>query len=389
MKKQVEQFEGMNVTLNVTENCNLRCKYCYETCKTPKRADYDTCVKFIDWVLQEGVLKSSDPNMDKVLHQGIVFDFIGGDAFTEIDLLEKLFRYITYKMSSISNERFLKGYRFNVCSNGTLFERKKVRDFCEKWKDNLFVNVSIDGCPEIHDLNRVYENGLGSMETILKWWPWFKKTFPTGARGTKSTCSKNSIPYLYDSLKFMHETLEMDNIMQNFIMEDTGCTEEDYQELDRQMGLCVDYMLEHRDELYWSMIEDDFRLREDFEPNTETNCGSGWMPTMSIEGDVYPCFRWLPASQNGDRGIMSAGNVNNNDLDTEIFKFVQVASKRRICTRNSECFNCPYDLVCPYCIAGGYAEYSTFWRPTHICRITKIRCRHSEDYWRRYNADQA
>ena len=46
-----EQFKGLNCTINTTEDCNLRCKYCYETCKTTRKIDIDKCYKFIDLIL--------------------------------------------------------------------------------------------------------------------------------------------------------------------------------------------------------------------------------------------------------------------------------------------------------------------------------------------------
>ena len=46
---ETPHFEkGLNITINTTEDCNLRCKYCYEIKKKKKSIDFETCKKFID-----------------------------------------------------------------------------------------------------------------------------------------------------------------------------------------------------------------------------------------------------------------------------------------------------------------------------------------------------
>ena len=376
----IRHFEGFNITINVTEDCNLRCSYCYETCKTKRSVSLSDCKKFINRILDEDFPKTS---LTGLLNSSVVFDFIGGDALMRVDLLEEIFRFITTKMALLE-DRFPRGYMFNVTSNGTLFENPDVRSFCERWKNVLSVGVSIDGCPAIHDLNRVYPSGKGSMESILKSWSWYQKTFPSNANSTKSTCNRDSIPYLYESLKFMHETLGLKYIYQNFIMEDMHLTEEDLDLLEEQFNRCLEYVLDHRHDLYWSMIEQDDLVdgSHTFDPEV-TRCGSGWMPTLSVDGCVYPCFRWLAPSQNGQNGVMSAGHINGV-LNFDRFLEVQENSKKGTCS-DEECKACEWESFCAYCIAGCYAETGTFKRLKHICEITKMKGRMSREYWRRYH----
>lgn len=392
MIEDIPQFEGINCTINTTENCNLRCKYCYETNKTTKSIDLETAKKFIDLILSEVNLEK-DPfgfiKLDKYqyLYNGIVLDFIGGDSLIDPELLDKILSYFTYKFGFVS-EKYSRGWKASISSNGTLFYREDVRRFCEKWKDTLSLGVSIDGCPEIHDMNRVFPDGSGSMKAIMEWWPWYQKTFPSNSLSTKATASKNTIPYLYDSLVFMHETLGLKYIHQNFIMEDTGINDEDLTLLDKQLEKCVQYVLEHRHELYWSMIDKTQFTRngnngkEDF--YTNGRCGSGCMPCLSIDGKIYPCFRWLPASQNGNPNVMCVGNVDEGFTNVENFVKVSNGAIRTNCTREEKCRTCEYEPGCAYCIAGCYAEYGDFIRTTHICEITKLQYKWAEEYWRRY-----
>lgn len=367
-----KEAEGINCTINTTEDCNLRCKYCYEINKRPKSIDLDTCYKFIDLLFsEENILQLEDKQF---LEDGLIIDFIGGDSLINPDLLDKILNYVNYKYVT-GNKFKKKGWRASISSNGTLFEREDVRAFCEKWSPYLSLGISIDGCPEIHDMNRVYPDGTGSMSTILKWWPWYKKWFPENAEGTKATCARSSIPYLYESLKWMHEELGLKYISQNFIMEDTGCTEEDYKELDKQLEKCCYYVLEHSSEMYWSMIDPNIHTlckpKDDPDFFTKGRCGSGCMPCLSIDGRIYPCFRWLPHTQQS-AGVMCVGDVEKGFYNRQNFYTVAKGSIRSNCTRDPKCLDCEYEPGCAYCIGGCYAEHGDFIRTTHICEITKL-----------------
>lgn len=395
MIKNLPHFEGLNCTINTTENCNLRCKYCYETNKTTKSIDLETVKKFIDLILNEVTLEKDIFNLkasnQEWIYGGIILDFIGGDSLIDPELLDRILTYFNYKFSFVS-ERYPRGWKASLSSNGTLFYREDVRKFCEKWKDQLSLSISIDGCPEIHDMNRVFPDGSGSMKAIMEWWPWYQKTFPIYAQQTKATLSKNSIPYLYDSIKFMYEVLGIRYINANFIMEDTGATKEDYKELDSQFSKIVDYIIEHRNDMYVSLFdrsqftrEGNNQSRQEKDFNTKGRCGSGCMPCLSIDGKIYPCFRWLPASQNGNSDIMCVGSVEKGLTHIENFNKVLNGAIRSNCTKEEKCRTCEYEPGCAYCIAGCYAEYGDFIRTTHICEYTKLQYKWAEEYWRRYD----
>lgn len=386
-----EQFKGLNCTINTTEDCNLRCKYCYETCKTTRKIDIDKCYKFIDLILSTDNFLSIEDEEDMWLYDGRVFDFIGGDSLMNVDVLDKIMNYINTKVN-LRKEPLKNGWRASISSNGCLFHKEEVRKFCEKWRKNLNLGISIDGCPEIHDKNRIFPDGTGSMETIMKWWPWYKKTFPKESLGTKATCARDSIPFLYESLVFMHETLGMKYISQNFIMEKTGCNEDDYRELDRQLELCAKYVLDHSDEMHWTMLDVNFipecNVTNFDDPEDDFykkgRCGSGCMPTCSIDGKIYPCFRWLPHTQNGVEGVMCVGNVDEGFIHKENFVAVQKGSTRDNCTKDEECRKCEYEPCCNYCIGGCYAEHGDFIRTKHICEIIKLQCKWARWYWKEF-----
>lgn len=403
------QDKGLNCTINTTEDCNLRCKYCYEINKRPNSIDLDYCKKFIDVLFDD-----PDPiNINKYekgtgiydrewYKEGIVLDFIGGDALMDVDTLDKVCTYFTFKLWTTDPKKnpnvsyWRDHHRFSLSSNGTLFSDPKVRAFCEKWAGTLYVGVSIDGCPEIHDKNRIMlargKNGeeLGSMKYILESWDWYKKIFPTGATSTKATCSKETIPYIYDSLKFMHEELGLKEVMQNFIMEDTGATEDDYKLLDEQLRKCVPYVLEHRHDLHWQMFDyhqfAKHKLSTGVDWTEKGHCGSGAMPCLGINGNIYPCFRWAPHTQKLDNPEpIVVGNVHDGLNYKEGFNDVREGAYRSNCTKETKCRSCIYESACSYCIGGCYAEFQDFTRTTYICEFTKLQSKWAKVYWNEFN----
>jgi len=383
-----------NVTLNTTEDCNLRCTYCYEVHKRRRKLSMDDAKAFIDHILTDpdpaGLLDDPDPVFRKAYQKGLVVDFIGGDSFMDVPFLDEICSYTLAKVMTTDtpNARNWRGkLHFSISTNGTLFS-EQARRFCEKYKDLLLVGISLDGCPEIHDVNRVFPDGSGSMQSIIRHWPWYKKTFPIQSMQTKSTANRQSIPHLYDSLVYLHEQLGLRYINQNFIMEDTGCTQADYEELDRQMEKCTAYVLEHRDDLFWSMLSKEqfgyAHLSTGPDWDCTGHCGSGAMPALSVDGRIYPCIRWLPHTQI-DKADFIVGTAKEGFTHKENFLRVREGAYRASCSLDEKYRKCEVESACSYCIGGCYSEFGEFKRTTYICEITKLMVKWARRYWDEYN----
>ena len=75
MKKQI--------TLVITEQCNLDCAYCYENHKSFKKMDFGTAKKIIDKELT-----------DEENYEEITIDLFGGEPFLNIDLIQQISDYM-------------------------------------------------------------------------------------------------------------------------------------------------------------------------------------------------------------------------------------------------------------------------------------------------------
>lgn len=256
-----------------------------------------------------------------------------------------------------------------------------------KYKDNISIGVSIDGCPEIHDKNRIFADGRGTMKEIMKYWDWYLDWHGCETAATKATCNKDTIPYLYKSIKFLHEEMGLKHININFIFEDMKLTEDDLKELDKQMEKSVEYIFEHRDDIHVSMFDRGFGIGEPMKDPDKGWCGSGSMPCLSINGKIYPCFRFSPNTMHSRDLDFSVGDVWTGFSRKENFAIVREQTRKKISPQ--KCFDCPVESSCAWCIGGAFAEKGEFYRQVNICEIKKLQDKWSRKYWEWYDKDKA
>ena len=125
-----------NITFIVTKDCQLACKYCYLVGKnTKERMSFDVARKAIDYILSSREIFNE---------QSVVWDFIGGEPFLEIDLIDSICDYIKTEMYKL-NHPWFNSYRFSFSTNGINYNSEKVQQFVSKNLTHLSVGVTIDG----------------------------------------------------------------------------------------------------------------------------------------------------------------------------------------------------------------------------------------------------
>lgn len=149
---QLEAWNGstaQSLTFIVTEDCNLRCKYCYITHKASnKKMNIDVAKKFIDYVL----------NSEMVKQHAVTLDFIGGEPMLEIDLIDEICDYFKLKTYEKGNSWYW-NYRISICTNGVNYSDERIQNFISKNSRKLGITITIDGIKEKHDLQRVFPDG--------------------------------------------------------------------------------------------------------------------------------------------------------------------------------------------------------------------------------------
>ena len=112
IKERTEPWQSgktKNITFIVTKDCQLACKYCYLVGKNNKeRMSWDVAKKAIDYILMRET---------EFREESVVWDFIGGEPFLEIELIDKICDYIKIELFK-RNHHWFNSYRFSFSTNG-------------------------------------------------------------------------------------------------------------------------------------------------------------------------------------------------------------------------------------------------------------------------------
>lgn len=85
-KRSWKNGMAKNITFIVTKDCQLACKYCYLVGKNSKeRMSWEVAKKAIDYILD---------HEEDYKEESVVWDFIGGEPFLEIDLIDTICDYL-------------------------------------------------------------------------------------------------------------------------------------------------------------------------------------------------------------------------------------------------------------------------------------------------------
>lgn len=368
------------LTFQVTDACNLACTYCYQTHKHHNVMPIEIAKKVVDCLFDDNY--KIDTYLDSSKLTGIVLDFIGGEPLLEIDLIDEIMDYFVQQAilhKSILAHRF----RISLCSNGVLYFEPNVQKFINKWRKNLSLSISIDGCKELHDMCRLFPDGRGSYDIAIK--AANAERAINHELSTKMTLAPNNVSYLFNAIKNLTE-VGYEQIFFNCVFEN-GWEIEHAKELYNQCKLVSDYLIPLEKSPYISFFDE--KLCSPLSPEDNNNwCGgTGLMLAVDYKGDFYPCLRYMESSV-GDRvEPYIIGNVIDGIGKTQ--KTCDKISCLDCVTRRSqstdECFNCEIAKGCAWCSAYNYEEFGTVnKRATYICIMHKARALANTYFWNKY-----
>lgn len=350
--------QARTITIQVTEDCNLKCSYCYQINKSPKRMDFETAKKFIDLILTDDETMNSYIN--KYNTDFIILDFIGGEPLLEIDLINKIVEYFIKRCIELDHP-WVYGYMISIGTNGTLYFTDKVQKFLDKYQNKLSLNITVDGDKDLHDSCRVFADGSGSYDlassaTI----DWIKRTNGNG-KSTKLTIAPENVKYLKDAIVNMIN-LGFEFINENCVYEDVWSLK-DAKELYTQLVEIGDYLIEND-------LESRINLRilnpDSYQPLSPTNnsnwCGGdGSMLAVDVNGDLFNCIRYMRSSLGDDQEPLVIGNVDIGIGNTEKHKknILMMKTITRRSQSTDKCFWCPIAKGCGWCSALNYQTFGT------------------------------
>jgi len=355
--KHKKSGQSISIRMILTEDCNLRCTYCYAgNNKNPKKMTKKIGENIIDYWLEN----SEPPENDKQ-----ELSLWGGEPLLEWELFKHLVKYAQSKNDNL---------KIWTVTNGVLFTPEKIK-WCHEHK--VFVCISVDGVKGIHDKYRKFKNGSGSWEIIEKN---IKATKKFGKyQFLMTTVTPYNTPYLLQSLKYYFEELGINYI--NYVFQYEGnWTKDDFIELETQARHMIDYAKDNGITLPpWTQ-----QLRK-YNPG----CGAGTVFSVwSVEGIQFPCHRFdLHDNTFKEKTQLpyAFGYLKDD-------KFIKLNNKNDFVyfneNQNSKCLKCEI-FGTKFCEGGCFGVNFIYDGNIHgtysnQCEFKKLLYRVSKDLWKLY-----
>lgn len=353
-----------NLTFQVCDDCCLKCTYCYQGFKGHHKMTFETAKKAIDQLL------NANDNIKDYINSweipGVVIEFIGGEPFLEIDLIDQITDYFVSKMIELHHPWATK-YMISISTNGILYFDPRVQEYIKKNQNVLGLSISIDGDKELHDSCRVFPDGSGSYDKAMEAVRHYMKHY-NHEIGSKMTIAPGNVEYVCRAVISMINN-GYKNINLNCVYE-KGWELHHATTLYWQLKKLADYLLEN--DLWREIYLSIFYLHPGTKDGQEDRnyCGgAGEMLAINWQGKYYPCLRYMEDSVGPDRGYCIGDiekGIGQDDLTASRVK------ELRSITRNSQspdkCLDCNISTGCGWCTAYNYQEMgSVNKRATFIC----------------------
>lgn len=353
------------MVLNLTENCNFRCKYCYLSeeyrftrNRTESKMNFETAKEAIDrYFSYLERIKKKIPNKKA----GITF--YGGEPLLEFPLIKMIVNYC--------REKEPVPIVFNMTSNGYL-----LNDEISKFivQNNIHLAISLDGSKANHDRNRVMPHGIGSFETVLKNIRKFMQAYPdyhdigiisvfdvrTDLRENVRFFEENKLPRIF----FINEVASSNtDYYDRFSREDFDKYNQTYEELleeyirAKQSGERISNYLEMFFEAPLSMTIIRLRAKDaksKLVPYTNT-CVPGMKISVRADGTYDICERINATFPVGD----VEHGINTKAVCEVIDEYNKAVTK--------DCKNCTAVKNCPLCFAYTNGD-RCFSIPDNFCK---------------------
>lgn len=333
-------------TIEMTQQCNLRCSYCCYSGKyrdrrahNAKEMSHDTLQKTIKYIERH-----CDKNAEE-----ITICFYGGEAL----LARKKIEWMICELRSIFKDKV----RFSFSTNGLLLSEEII-----DWLNNLpntLVNVTIDGNKQMHDIHRKTVSGKGSYDTIIKNLRFFKAKYPDFYRDRVRFLS--TVYSWNDVLKLAevwdeepategHYPIHISHIIPDF--DDKSRTYDTWKvKNDFYRKAFEEFKRGNKNILYGcfqkliDIVDNRNYLKLPEELNIQT-CYQGLFSSfINVDGDLYACEKFC--------GKLKVGNVKEGIADSLTFPLLNQFTERK----NHLCSSCWAQRFCRMCMTSlNYTE---------------------------------
>ena len=337
------------ILLNLTDNCNLACIYCFVQQK-PHYMPLDIAKQAVDFIVNNYNIKKERGWLRTQETKRITF--FGGEPMLMFDqIIVPLIEYI-------ENNYDINEFKFDITTNGTLLSEERLI-FMKKY--NISILLSIDGDKETQDYNRPCKDcNSSSFNLVSKNIPFILKYFPDTV--FRSTVYKDTIKnlfqnYLYaEEIGFKNYICIPDSRSQNW-------TEEDLENYKNEIFKIMMYYLSYyvnnelpklnfynfERSLAKILINDiDVKINKKIKNTFDvTRCGMGIITcSVNYQGDIFSCQE-QDSREYGD--YFYIGNLNDG-IDQEKHERIlkDYFYGQGGCEKKDNCKDCLLELICSH-----------------------------------------
>jgi uncharacterized protein len=362
-------YSHQQLILIVTEQCNLRCRYCaFSGNYTNNRIHHDStmtwqvAVKALKQFHESYIqIKTRDPSLLAKI------SFYGGEPLLNFELIRNLHPLV--------KDLFHENVLVNLTTNSTILKKQEVDFFVDNDFHLLF---SLNGDRDEHDRLRVFSNGLGSFDAVWHNIQEIRNRYPdyfrnncgivtTTDTGTnlfrlRQFYEKNA-SFLPQSILFITVTQSFTNWYSKYSREDYIRYRESFQELKEEYLLQLSkgktpshFFDKFFGTGYYSLLirQQNNQFINSLIPFTRT-CVPGMKIAVSPDG-LYHCCERI-------NNLFPIGNIDIG-LDISLIENIIQKYTEQI---SSDCQHCQVTRLCPVCFAsvGGPGQFQK--DPPKVC----------------------
>jgi len=263
--KRISSYE-----LILTEDCNLRCKYCFDDAfsdRTQCKYNYVMDINMID-----DIISFIEKTKDRTKPSKIIF--FGGEPLLNWNFIKEFLEKAKDK-----------NYTYSINTNVTLLTDEIIDAFI---KYKVFPILSLDGVKEAHDKNRIDKVKKGSWENIMKKLPHILAKFrgagvyPTGLM----VVTNNNLHLMEKSYEFLNSLKIRVNILFNV---NTVYTDGEYESIRKQLiSLFLIKKLPFYGDLEKRVLNKKFHVKKNYCVTPDSSV------TIAPNGKLFFCHQLVP-----------------------------------------------------------------------------------------------
>lgn len=353
------------ICLNVTEACNLACRYCF-TEHHPNFMTLQVAKDTAKWLHENAKIAS------KISEKEIIptIGFFGGEPTLMWDEI------IVPLVLWVENNNWL--FTFGITSNCVLMTPDKVDFLCEH---HIGLLLSMDGAKATQDYNRPCKNtNQSSFDIVNQNLDYIAKKMPlTTFRSTitAETAENTFFNIMYAGNKGFNHVFSIINEFEEWTEEQRKIVEK---EITKYALYVIDACRQGKDFVKLRPFEQALnkitainkgialfpdKIYDHIGPDDTHRCGLGdGYGSINYKGDIFACQE--VASRQGEKSIFHIGNIytgiDEDKLSTLRETFINRPLKAFNHLDKEKCKTCPSKLVCNanFCHVNNYILYKNF-----------------------------